>query len=120
MPELRERHKLTNFIPDRQIKLNEVVIIEETHVPKSRWKISRVDEFVTRKDGFNHGCKLHVTGKRGRYFIKRPVKLYPLEIRNSDNSVVKNSREIHDVIDYGRANKPKQLAWERDIDSTIE
>ena len=32
MSELRERHKLTNVIPDRQIKLNEVVIIEETHV----------------------------------------------------------------------------------------
>ena len=109
MPELREHHKPTNFISDHQIKLNEVVIIEETHVPKLRWKISQVEEFVTSKDGFNHGCKLHGTGKRVRYFI-RPVKLYPLQIRNSDNSVVKNSRETHDVIDYGRANKPKQLA----------
>ena len=34
--ELRERHQLINVIPDREIKLNEVVIREETHVPKSR------------------------------------------------------------------------------------
>ena len=53
-------------------------------------------------------------GKRGHYFIKRPVnKLYPLEIRNSDNSVVKDSSENDDIIDYGRANRPKRLAAER-------
>ena len=70
---LRERHKLTNVIPDRQIKLNEVVIIEETRVPRSRWKISHVEGFVTSKDGFICGCKLRMIGKRGHYFIKGPV-----------------------------------------------
>ena len=50
---LRERQKLTNVIPDRQIKLNGVVIIKETHVPRSRWKIGQVEGFVTSKDGFN-------------------------------------------------------------------
>ena len=41
-------------------------------------------------------------GKQGHYFIKRPVnKRYPLEIRNSDNSVVKNSSENYDIVDYG-------------------
>ena len=67
LSELRERHKLTNAIPDCQIKLNKVVIIEETHVPRSRWKISQVEEFVTSKGGFNRGCKLCVSGKRGHY-----------------------------------------------------
>ena len=95
MLELREHHKLTNVIPDRQIKLNEVVIIEQTRVPRSRWKISQVEEFVTSKDGFICGCKLRVFGKRGHYFIKRPAnKLHPLEIRNSDNLVVKNSSKM--------------------------
>ena len=43
--------------------------------------------------------------------IKRPVsKLYPLEIRISDNLVAKNSRENDDVTDCGRANRPKRLA----------
>ena len=69
LSELRERHKLTNVIPDRQIKLNEVVIIEETHVPRSRWKIGQVEEFITSKDGFNRRCKLRMIGKRGHYFI---------------------------------------------------
>ena len=114
MSELRERHELANVILDRQIKLNEVVIIEETHTPRLRWKIGQVEEFVTSKDGFNRGCKLRVIGKGRHYFIKRPVnKLYTLEIRDSDNLVVKNSSENDDVIDYGRANRPKRLAADR-------
>ena len=52
--------------------------------------------------------------KGGNYFIKRPInKLHPLEIRNSDNSVFKDSSENNDVIYYGRANRPKRLAAER-------
>ena len=71
-------------------------------------------EFVASKDGFNGGCKLCVIGKRGHYFIKRPVnKLYPLEIRNSDNSVVKYSSDNDDVIDYGKANRAKRFAADR-------
>ena len=34
LPELRERHKLANVIPDCQIKFNEVVIIEKNHVQR--------------------------------------------------------------------------------------
>ena len=46
--------------------------------------------------------------------FERPVnKLYPLEIWDSDNSVVKNSTQNDDVIDYGRGNIPKRLAAER-------
>ena len=39
--ELHERHKLINVIPDREIKLNEVVIGEETHVPNQGGKLSK-------------------------------------------------------------------------------
>ena len=39
--ELRERHKLKNVIPDREIKLNEVVIREETHVPNQGGKLCK-------------------------------------------------------------------------------
>ena len=42
LSELRKHHKLTNVIPERQIKLNKVLIIEEAHVPRSRWKIGQV------------------------------------------------------------------------------
>ena len=42
LSKLRERHKVTDVIPDRQIKLNEVIVTEETHVPRSRWKIGQV------------------------------------------------------------------------------
>ena len=74
-------------------------------------------------NGFNRRCKLSVIGKRGHYFIIRPInKLYLLEIQNLDNSFVRNSSENDDVIDDSRANRPEQLAGERerDLDSTIE
>ena len=72
-----------------------------------------MEEFVTNKDEFNCGCKLRVIGKRWHYFIKIPVsKLYSLEIQNSNNSVVNDCSENDDVIGYGHANWPKQLAAE--------
>ena len=44
-------------------------------------------------------------------FIKRPVnKLHPLQIQTLNNSVVKNTSENNDVINYGRSNGPKQLS----------
>ena len=108
MSELSERHKLTNSIPDPQIKLNEVAIIKETYASRSRWNFGQVEKFVTKKDWFNRGGKLRVIGKRRHYFIKRSVnKLYPQEIRNPDNSVIKNIRENDDVIDYGRASRER-------------
>ena len=115
MSQLRKRHKLTNVIPGRHIKLCEVFIIEETHVPRSKWKTGQVEEFITSKDGFNRGCKLRVIGKRGHYFIVRPInKLYLLEIQNLDNSFARNSSENDDVIDDGRTNRPEQLAGEKE------
>ena len=113
---LRESHGLKNVFPNRQVKLNEVVIIEETNVSRSRTKIGKLKELLTRKDWFNRGCKLRVIGKQGHYFIKRPVnKLYPLEleIRNSNNSAVKDSSENDDVIDCDGANRPKRVAAEK-------
>ena len=54
-------------------------------------------------------------GKRGHYFIIRPInKLYLLEIQNLDNSFVRNSSENDDVIDESRANRPEQLAGEKE------
>ena len=47
--------------------------------------------------------------------LKRPVnKLYPLDIRNEDNLVIKDIRGNDDVISArSRANRPKQLAAEK-------
>ena len=102
LSKLCELHKHTNIISDHQIKLNPAVIIEETHITRSRWKIGQAVEFSTSNYGFNCGCKLCMTDK-----------MNPLEIRNSDNSVVKDSSENDDAIDDGRANRPKRLAAER-------
>ena len=49
--ELHERHKLINVIPDREIKLNEVVIGEETHVPNQGGKLSKWRSLLRPKMG---------------------------------------------------------------------
>ena len=86
MFELRKRHKLTNVIPDRQIKLNEVVIVEETHVLIK----------VENRPG----------GGIQTLLIKIPVNT-PVEFQNSNNSVAKDISKNDDDIDYGRANRLK-------------
>ena len=54
-------------------------------------------------------------GKRRHYFIIIPInKLYLLEIQNLDNSFVRNRSENDDVIDDDRANRPEQLAGEKE------
>ena len=46
------------------------------------------------------------------YFIKIPVNT-PVEFQNSNNSVAKDISKNDDDIDYGRANRLRQLAPER-------
>ena len=54
-------------------------------------------------------------GKRRHYFIIIPInKLHLLEIQNLDNSFVRNRSENDDVIDDDRANRPEQLAGEKE------
>ena len=60
---------------------------------QSRWKIDQVEEFR-------------------HYFIKIPVNT-PVEFQNSNNSVAKDISKNDDDIDYGRANRLRQLAPER-------
>ena len=108
---MRERYKLTNNIPDRQIQLGETVIIEEKHIPRCRWKIGKVEEFWKSKDGFNRGCKLRLVGKKGSYFIRRPVnKLYPLEIRETLKDNVTKNNEMQDVAVVELSNRPRRIA----------
>ena len=81
MTELKEHHNCHKSIPDRQIKLQDVVLIHDK-LPRNRWKMGVALELFEGKDGFVRGCKLRTLSKSGRViYMNRPInKLYPLEI----------------------------------------
>ena len=86
---LREFHKDHNRIPERQISLGEVVLVEDK-LPRNRWKMAVVTELYKGKDNYVRGCKLRtLTRNTSRIsYLNRPVnKLYPLEILSSDVGV---------------------------------
>ena len=68
------QHKMTG---DRLTKENDVVLIGKEKIPRSVWRIGRVDSLIESKDG--HVRVISKTGKKPN-IIQRPVqKLYPVE-----------------------------------------
>ena len=66
-----------------QIRVGDVVVIEEDEVPRHRWNLGVVVELLERSDGYVRGAKVKV-GKTEN-IIRRPVnRLYPTEVRWSD------------------------------------
>ena len=78
---LREYQKCHNKIPIRQIKLGEMVLVEDK-LSRSQWKIGVVDELYIGRDGYIRWCKLRIITRNNKIiYLHRPVnKLYPLEI----------------------------------------
>ena len=84
---LREYQKCRTKVPDRQVKLGEIVLVEDK-MPRSQWKMGVVDELYTGRDGHVRGCKLRIVTRNNKvYYLNRPVnKLYPMEIFSSASS----------------------------------
>jgi len=82
--ELRQHHTYRyKRVADPTLSLNDVVLIrDDIPLPRSRWKIGKVEKLVLGNDGKVRGAKLKVItncGKPGH--IHRPIqKLIPFEI----------------------------------------
>ena len=85
LTELREFHRCNNRIPERQVKLGDVVLVHDK-LKRNHWRIAVVEELYEGRDGFLRGCKVRTITKTGRVsHLDRPVnKLYPLEIQSTD------------------------------------
>ena len=81
LTELREHHNCHKSVPEKQIKLGDVVLIHDK-LPRNRWKMGLVLELFEGKDGLVRGGKLRTLSKSERIsHMNRPInKLYPLEI----------------------------------------
>ena len=88
LTELRQHQNCHNRVPNRQVKLGDVVLIHDD-LPRNRWKMGVVSELFTGRDGFVRGCQVRTLTPKTRRIthLNRPVnKLYPLEIQSYQES----------------------------------
>ncbi|KAK3727756.1 hypothetical protein QZH41_005209 [Actinostola sp. cb2023] len=81
---LREFHqRRSKRASKRTVLLDDVVLIHDENLPRSRWRLGVVNELIQSGDGEVRGVQLKTTTKRGILTtLRRPVQLlYPLEIQ---------------------------------------
>ena len=85
--ELRETHRLKHERNSTSsIKLGDIVLIQDEHLPRSRWRTGRVKELIRSKDNTVRGALITVSNKDKTGLLRRPInKLYPFECRTLQN-----------------------------------
>lgn len=71
------------------ITVGDVVLVHEEGLPRSFWKLAKVEEVITGRDGQPRGAVLRVPAKNGQTTtLRRPLQLlYPLEGRRRCDEV---------------------------------
>ena len=102
--ELREHHRVINKgHNDQQLKVNDIVLVVHNKQPRYMWRIGRVEELITGKDGKARGAKVLTKTDQGQFSsLRRPVnQLVLLELsedlkENIDITVIRfiNDKDI--------------------------
>ena len=77
--DLREYHKCKRGGETREIKVGDVVVIQDEGLPRARWRTGEVKELLPSRDGETRGVALRVLNKKGSRVttLRRPIqKLY--------------------------------------------
>ena len=104
---LREHHMYVSkrkTKTDNVLDVGDVVIIKEDNVvPRSSWKMGKVDSLVIGKDGYVRGANLSTTSKEGkRTKSSRPLqKLIPLEVVRETNPIVDTQVDVSPTVESG-------------------
>ena len=87
LTELREYQRNHDRLPAKQIKIGDVVLIEDEGLPRTKWRMGKVHELLTSKDGHVRGCKLRVHNENRKIsYLNRPInKLCYFEVSSADN-----------------------------------
>lgn len=117
--QLRETHlyrkKKTG---EKSVVIGDIVIIrDDMPVPRSDWRMGKVEEVIVGPDGYTRGAKLAVISKQGRRTLCfRPIqKLIPFEIVtenvNNEKPIPLDTAqvEIHDET-HTKSNRPSRKA----------
>ena len=84
LSELRENHryvaKKKSHTPD--VRKGDVVIVHDDALPRGLWKLGRIQEVFTGRDGLSRSALVRVAARdRQHTLLKRPLQLlYPLEV----------------------------------------
>lgn len=81
--ESREHHRRNLPRGSTVVQVGNMVTVAEEGVSRGKWRLAKVEEFITGKDGETRGAKVKVLTKKGKpMYLSRPVKgLCPLEVR---------------------------------------
>ena len=86
--ELREQQKAKSKKVDKNVSVNDIVLIQEHKLPRSEWRVGRVCKLIVGNDQAIRGACVDVmnNGKKGQ--LRRPInKLYPLEFAVSNDDI---------------------------------
>lgn len=82
LADLREHHRSNEEGLSKVIE-GDVVLVHEDNVKENIWKMGKVVQLITGKDGEVKGAKLKLITKGKVIFVNRALqKLYPLEVRS--------------------------------------
>ena len=81
LTELRESHRYhRGSAEEDQVSVGDVVVIYDKDQPRGFWRIGRVQEWLTGRDGRVRGAVLRVAKNERCTILRRPLQLlYPLE-----------------------------------------
>ena len=87
LTELREFQKKNDSVPLKQVQVGDVVLISDEDLPRTRWRLGKVVELITSKDGYVRACKLRVHNEGRRVsFLNRPInKLCFFEVTSNES-----------------------------------
>ena len=79
---LMEAYKSKQVTKQPLISVGDVCILKNDQAKRAFWKLCKVSELLTGKDGNVRAARVEVTSSRGKHLFRRPIQhLVPLEIR---------------------------------------
>ena len=80
-----EAYKPKDNVQEPSVSIGDVVLLKDDHTKRIFWKMCKILELFTGKDGSVRAAKVQVAdGKSGKKVINRPLKLLvPLEIASA-------------------------------------
>ncbi|CAB3997663.1 Hypothetical predicted protein [Paramuricea clavata] len=104
---------IRNLKTKKACEVGEVVLVQGEGLPRSQWKIGRVEALLKSKDGEVRGVKLRALNKKGKPIVlRRPIqKLVPLEIKEErKNEDSKESKQDADIQKEEKPTKQRRIA----------
>lgn len=92
LTELRELHRQSNRGCSSQpgIEVGDVVVVHNESLPRGLWKLGRIQEIITGRDGKIRGATVKVASQNRQHpLLRRPIQLlYPLEVHSQEKAPV--------------------------------